>query len=1459
MKFSTIPTVPTEPSGSGAALYPAGIDQVAISWVPAEAVREREAVYDAHEEVRLTAGKDALERVSEIQVRLRRGELSTLTLDLPPGLDVLKIDTGPSAVPAAWRFAGPEQGKAIEITFARPADRDVLLTVTGEQVVSDRQAVSGPIIVRGAMRQDGRFYVAGAPDLRVVEGASSGFRRLSMPDLPEGTTALARLGFEYLKLPASLTLKMLDVEPKVTVETASHVTLQAGVVELDWRASYVIEDRAVERLRIGLAPELIPLNVTGEGIESWQADSETLEVRFKRPVLGPCSIRIQALQNVRKINGTLIPILRCLDAPRESGTIGVSAADEVFLQHYRSEKFRQVTPDRLPDWLRRENPKLAYAYDEPGGELAVSSNLIQPELRVTAYAVARVKEDSVQEEYIFLCDIKKQPIFRLFLALPEGLIPTNLVGDAVQDWEYHAGQSAVTVLLKQAMTGSTSVRLYGERRFAPDIRELPLGGAAIRGVEETMGWFGVAMDANFDLRPVRAPGLTARDVRDAPPLLAAYPNLRLAYQYSGESWGLACATTEIDPRIEGRTRTALIFGRGLVRVRSEIIWNISRATVRTLHVQLPAGSRNASITGRGLLRTDRSGDTLELLLNNPLDGEYPATLTYEMLTDAEGRIDFAEARLPEAERQTGLVGVYTAYSDIETNIREARGLTRAAESPLADGARAMIASYTYSDPDCRLSIEGKGHALAEGVRLRADRSSLDTVVKSDGEAVTYMQCRLRNDGEQYFQMTLPENSTLWAVYVEGKPVRPNRLAKGEILVPLAEAARGAPFDLGVIWAEPTQQLGMAGSFALTSPRLSLPGQEVLWNLHLPAEYQLVDASGNMDLLDRPGWRTESLPGKARGLIRPVLRKSWKVFIIGLWIVGLLIAAFMGMHLLRWVRRINERHRAARRAAGKNERAATSWLEWLVVLFIILILAGMLLPSLSRAREESRTKSCSNNLSQIGKAIFTFTESHNDEFPATLMDLYPTYLDSLNVFQCPSTEREPGRIDYVYVKPDASAPSNTPVAWDKPGNHEGGRNVLCVDGHVRWEQVEQQEVKASVSYQYPQYISGGKLFREEIGAGEYARPIEPQAAPSLNVPVPSVSQEIPAEALLQAGKEGQWTADTDAFITRDVQLGESYLRQGEYEEAERAFNLALKADAANKEARAGIERLNAMKGLRLREKLEWQTASAPARPKPESRAYGIGSIMGLTDQLRNTLSEDEVRRLAGTPEQSAIIDMILSDKKSAELPDNARLELKDTELAITGTEKQIEGTEQAAADLRAALIQKGRDLSEQAHQREAQIAARRRAEFEQRAAAEALGGAKIGTLSGNRGAGTMPLEIRFPSFGTRPYPFRMEYAGMTQARVRVRCIRSGAALVIQGTLGLIAFALLAAFGCRAPRAAFILSVILITACAYLIRTDAGAATPYLIMAILGALFAAPIWLVRWFIVHRRAKRLLPKEV
>jgi prepilin-type N-terminal cleavage/methylation domain-containing protein len=107
------------------------------------------------------------------------------------------------------------------------------------------------------------------------------------------------------------------------------------------------------------------------------------------------------------------------------------------------------------------------------------------------------------------------------------------------------------------------------------------------------------------------------------------------------------------------------------------------------------------------------------------------------------------------------------------------------------------------------------------------------------------------------------------------------------------------------------------------------------------------------------------------------------------------------------------------------------IELLVVIAIIGILAGFLLPALSKAQESARRASCLNNIRQVMLSMIQYAGEYDDDYPSPLVDnnespqkrlsrlLKLGYLNNTKVFHCPSAS-------FTGNRPDMSTLSSTTI-------------------------------------------------------------------------------------------------------------------------------------------------------------------------------------------------------------------------------------------------------------------------------------------------------------------------------------------------------------------------------------------------------------------------------------------------
>ena len=174
------------------------------------------------------------------------------------------------------------------------------------------------------------------------------------------------------------------------------------------------------------------------------------------------------------------------------------------------------------------------------------------------------------------------------------------------------------------------------------------------------------------------------------------------------------------------------------------------------------------------------------------------------------------------------------------------------------------------------------------------------------------------------------------------------------------------------------------------------------------------------------------------------------------------------------------------------------IELLVVIGIIAILAAMLMPALSKAKEKANQADCMNNMKQISTTLMMYSNDFKNMFtigidsagkqeennlkyhnsPGLANLLYCDYLKSPKTFICRSTKHTAAPIkdsedkeawSYVAGNPDTNDGKNKTdkynsylyigglvttevtsehgIARDKNSNHKGYGNVLFGDGHV----------------------------------------------------------------------------------------------------------------------------------------------------------------------------------------------------------------------------------------------------------------------------------------------------------------------------------------------------------------------------------------------------------------------------
>jgi len=172
--------------------------------------------------------------------------------------------------------------------------------------------------------------------------------------------------------------------------------------------------------------------------------------------------------------------------------------------------------------------------------------------------------------------------------------------------------------------------------------------------------------------------------------------------------------------------------------------------------------------------------------------------------------------------------------------------------------------------------------------------------------------------------------------------------------------------------------------------------------------------------------------------------------------------------------------------SRRKESAFTLVELLVVLAIIAVLAGLLLPVFSKAKEAGRATACLSNLRQVGIALQLYTQDNNNRLPIMRDKSFDTnapptnalpsvevvlsnHLGSVKVLRCPSDRHriyeQTGSsyswnsllngqdAEHLTVMTIDFDPHQIPVFFDKDAFHiargeKRAVNYLYADGHIK---------------------------------------------------------------------------------------------------------------------------------------------------------------------------------------------------------------------------------------------------------------------------------------------------------------------------------------------------------------------------------------------------------------------------
>ncbi len=739
----------------------------------------------------------------------------------------------------------------------------------------------------------------------------------------------------------------------IAVETTAGAQVTPTVIKLTTTLHYELLQASVPRLRIALPAGQSLTRLQGEQIRDWNVEADggrsVLSIEFIKPVEKKYELALYSEQPIERMPSSAeITAPQPLDIERESGSFTITAADTV-VDIAGATGLRRVNAsgEALASFQFSARPFL----------LTANVKRVEPVLTVSDQVKARLEESRLLADHYFSLTVEKAGIYSVDFTPPTNFAVAGVQGDGVEDWK--AGDGRLRVAFASRVLGTRSLVVQLEEALKTFPAQITLAPMRAAGAAHETTLVGAAAAPGLRVKTGEMTGLREIPVAQLP----SHSDEVLAFSAAQPDWNLILATERLPARIGADIFNLITIGDGLVGGSATVRYDLVNQGVQEFHLTVPAHWKNVEFTGLNIRSREQSGNIWTIHLQEKAWNGYTLVVTYDYQFDAtNATLDAAGLHAPEAEHETGSVAITTAASLKVGAAPVAEPLRVIDQSELAESDRALITrsvlqAYHYTGHEYQLKLNVARQPEAQVLEAVADRTQLTSALTESGEMLTQASFMVKNNGKQFQRFQLPPNARFWGCYVDGQSSKAEK-DQDWYLAPLPQRAnRDEAFAVDIVYA---QDLGAVRGHwyprgvALAAPKTDLQSTFAEWQLYPPEDSHFSSFGGSMTV--------------ARGTTYG-LRDAWRQFCD---IYTLFWAEHPGVVLWTGVMCLGIVLLLAATKAGGVRRL----IDILAVVVILAILASMLLPSLSSAKQKAQRISALNNLKEIGTALRLYSGDNN---------------------------------------------------------------------------------------------------------------------------------------------------------------------------------------------------------------------------------------------------------------------------------------------------------------------------------------------------------------------------------------------------------------------------------------------------------------------------------------------------
>jgi hypothetical protein len=306
-------------------------------------------------------------------------------------------------------------------------------------------------------------------------------------------------------------------------------------------------------------------------------------------------------------------------------------------------------------------------------------------------------------------------------------------------------------------------------------------------------------------------------------------------------------------RFRGSVSQLVGLGEDATQVNAEVQVEVMQGLANEVRVQLPEHLTVNQVSGAMVADWDVANNELKVVFIEPVQTTARFTLSGELRIPRAGRLDIPLLRLPNAERETGGVGIEVLGAG-EIKERQANGLEEAEAGDLgqliANRQSPSLIAFRFQSADGKstrtLSLDVARYTPQAVLTANIEEAEYKTLIAADGKMLVQSRFAVRNNQRNFLKLTLPATAVLWSASVAGRPIRPGRAPDGSLLLPLEKTRSGeeAPaFVVEVSYLDRAAAWADRGHARVSLVAVDLPISKSQLLVHHPPLFRVTPATG----------------------------------------------------------------------------------------------------------------------------------------------------------------------------------------------------------------------------------------------------------------------------------------------------------------------------------------------------------------------------------------------------------------------------------------------------------------------------------------------------------------------------------------------------------------------------------------------------------------------------------------